>query len=104
MTHLVSIGDLYQLSVTDIPNAATVSLAKELGQELRLFVAKSQITSHQMSDIITSLKVCPKRHLALSSHVSSNLIAWKVRIRAVIVNESRRRSHCVIRDSDPSWS
>lgn len=104
MTHLLSTGDLYQLSVTDIPNAETVSLRKSLGQELRLFVAESPITSHQISGIITSLKVCPKRHLALSFRVSCNLIAWKVSIRAATAGERRRKSHYVIRDSDPSWS
>ena len=78
MTHLLSTGDLYQLSVTDIPNAVTVSLRKSLGQELKLFVAESHIISQQMSGIITSLKVCPKRHLALSSRVFHNLMPGRL--------------------------
>lgn len=71
---------------------------------MRLFVAESHIKSHQSQTSSQLKSVTQETLLTESSHVSSNLIAWKVSMRAATAGEKRRRSHCVIRDSDPGWN
>ena len=57
MTHLVSIGDLYQLSVTDIPNAETVSLADCLSLSQGFYsciMTKKQVGEEKVYSAYTS--------------------------------------------------